>query len=476
MARSGETDQAARPHRDAGQVKEEINRAFKSFIAVPTLVIAGFMVLAVGTYALDHAGADWAGPLGSFMERNVFGSSEATSALLGTIAGGIITVTSITFSLLLLALQQSAASMTHQVFDQFLRRKLNQFYFGFFIGVAIFALLILATVAPSYNPVYGATLALLLTIGALYVLLLLIYATITQMRPDVIIASIHDLTLLARERQLPLIRQTYRASQSLVERGHLVRTSENGFVVDFDVKVISAAIENATNKVEVECLVSVGAYVAYQDAIAVINVEHEDDEPAVAGAVRRAFSLERSRKLDGDPAYGIEQLETIAWTSISTSKQNPSPGLLVIHNLRELLARWSEATDDDSSDEERLPVVYPDNVMGRLMGAFESLAVVASESMQHQVYAEIVQSIATMYDRLPAAQQSRAKDVILRTIPALGDHVLTRELDNALNALVQTLEKAGRWDTASTLQVARHGLAETIGKLNSRATRVPSQG
>ncbi len=93
---------------------------------------------------------------------------------MGTVATEVITITSITFSLLLLALQQSAGSLSHQVFDQFLQWRLNQLYFGFVIGMAFYALIILATVDPPFNPFLGATLALILASVALYVLLLLI--------------------------------------------------------------------------------------------------------------------------------------------------------------------------------------------------------------------------------------------------------------------------------------------------------------
>jgi uncharacterized membrane protein len=94
--------------------------------------------------------------------------------------------------LLLVALQQSAASLTHEVFDQFLRRRINQFYFGFFVGLALFALVTLATVTESFNPVFGATLAFLLTIMALYLLIVLLYTTVNQMRPAVIIEAIRN--------------------------------------------------------------------------------------------------------------------------------------------------------------------------------------------------------------------------------------------------------------------------------------------
>ncbi len=148
-------------------IRKTLRLIFSSFLAIPTVVIAAFMLLALGSSMLEQADLATLRPFRSFMQDHVFGNTQATSNLLGTIAGGIITVTSITFSLLLLAMQQSAASMTAQVFDQFLQRRLNQLYFGFFVGIALYALPVLATVDPPFNPVLGASLALLLTIVAL---------------------------------------------------------------------------------------------------------------------------------------------------------------------------------------------------------------------------------------------------------------------------------------------------------------------
>ncbi len=180
-------------------VRETVRRAFSSFLAVPTALIVAFVLLALITYWLDQGKVSWLNGVRAFMEKHVFGDAEATGNLLGTIAGGVITITSITFSLLLLALQQAAGSLTHQVVDQFLRRRLNQIYFGFFTGLAFYALLTLATVDPPFNPVFGASVALLLTFFAFYILLPLIYSTISQMRPTQIIRVIHDHTLRAHQ-------------------------------------------------------------------------------------------------------------------------------------------------------------------------------------------------------------------------------------------------------------------------------------
>ena len=115
-----------------GQVLETIRRAFVEFLTIPTVVIVGFLALAVIMFVLDEARIVREGQASNAMWGGLFSDPQATRDFLGVIAASIITVTSITLSLLLIAVQQGAASLTSLVFDQFLRRRTNQLYFGFF--------------------------------------------------------------------------------------------------------------------------------------------------------------------------------------------------------------------------------------------------------------------------------------------------------------------------------------------------------
>jgi hypothetical protein len=193
---------------------QAVRRAFVEFLAIPTAVIAGFILLAIITYLIDEArmqddlGAkppEWSG---------LFSDAQATREFISVIAGSIITVTSITLSLLLIAVQQGASSLTSNVYDQFLRRRTNQFYFGFFIGLALYSLIVLASINPLHHPTVAVAAAGLLTAAALYALILLVYTTIDEMRTVVILRSIHDHTLSARQAQLDLLRRTRREPRS----------------------------------------------------------------------------------------------------------------------------------------------------------------------------------------------------------------------------------------------------------------------
>ncbi len=117
---------------------------------------------------------------------------------------------------------------------------------------------------------------------------------------------------------------------------------------------------------------------------------------------------------------------------------------------------------------------YTDNVAETLLDALSSMAVVSTESMQHQNFTEVMQVFAIMFERLPAEQQGRAEDHVLRLLSTLGDEPLSAELDRALGRLIGALTLAGHLDCARAVQVARDQLAGTVGQLNSRSTRAQS--
>jgi len=456
-----------------GGVQDTLNairHAFAEFLCVPTCIITGFLLLAAGTYLLDSSQARWLAPTRDVLETYMFADAEGTTSLLSTVAGGLFTVTSITVTLLLIALQQAASALTHQVYDQFLRRRHNQFYFGFFVGLTLYALITLATSGP-INPAFGGAVTIALTALALYMLLVLFYTTIDQMRPVVIIAAIHDHALRARKVQMGLLRKTRRASNCAAPLSVPVHAIKNGFVTRIDVDTIATVIARAEADAEVVLKVSVGTYIAFGEVLAETKCHSHADADAIGKVVHDAIRRERQRDITLDPLDGIDELETIAWTTISTAQSDPDPGQLTIFILRDLLARWSDERDEEPGAG-KLPIVYADNVFARLMSAFESLAVSCAESMQHQNLAEILRTFDLTFDRLPEPQQRRAEDLLLRTLTALGDHVLTADLDAALVGLIATLKRAGRAKTAGAIETAHDRLARSIGKLASRSTRV----
>lgn len=447
-----------------------VRRALSEFLLLPSIIIILFLCLAGFSSFLDQERIASLRPVRHFLQTHIFANADATSNLLGAIVSGTISVTTLTTTLLLVIVQQSAGSMTAQVFDQFLRRKTNQFYLGFFVGLALYAMIILATVNKPFNPVWGGTIAFCLTALALYFLVLLMYTTINQMRPAEIVNAIYYRVLAARERQLKALSFTTPIHTTSTDKSSVLVCEKGGYIIDIDTQFLAHFVTDNCPNSKVILHHCVGDYVAFGEELAVV-VNGQDHELALKQAIHKSIRFDIQRDIDFDAAYGITQIDTIAWTSASTAHSNPAPGVLcvnVLHNVLGALSTEKERPKEKGSE----VILYSDNVFEALMGGFENLLVVSSESMQHQVFVGIVNTLTAKMDRFPAEQQKRMEDVLLLSLSVMGDHVLTRTLDQALSAASQKLRTLGFDSTAQAVDEAHRHLKESIGKLNSRSTRV----
>ena len=442
-----------------------VRRAFSEFLTVPLAMLFAAIVFAAFTLYLDRADVTWLAVGRQYLSLHLFQTAQGTASLLGTLLSGMLTLISITFSVLLLAVQQTASTLSNQVYDQFLRRRFNQVYFGYSVGLAVYTLLVLAAVGRTFNPVYSASCLVVLSIGGLVLLILLIYGAVYQMRPEVIIQAMHDHTLRARERQQTLIRRTLRETRSPYKKKAEVTAEQDGFLADVNIDTLQDA---GSGKIEIEIVVPIGTYAACGDLLAVIRAASPDAARSVVPAVRQALRLEHDRDLSRDPAWGIVELENIAWTTASSAKSTPEPPRLVINALRDLLTRWSEQKCARGA-EFPLPIVYHDNVERQALDALATIAIGAKESLQNVVMIEALRAFGLLYER--GEEKLQVTKFIRYIIPALRSLVLTPRLEETLHWLYTRLYRSGETQLASEINDTMQYLSNRVGHVSNERTR-----
>jgi uncharacterized membrane protein len=247
-------------------------------------------------------------------------------------------------------------------------------------------------------------------------------------------------------------------------------------VTEIDLDTIADHLEREHGSVEIISKVVMGGYVSYSDVIAAVRAPGVETARRVADRLGEAFIVEQQPQLDDDPSFGLRQLEMIAWAEGSTAKQNPETGLMVGRALRDLLSRWTLGADEIDVEGEPVALVYEDSILRDGLDVLESLAVVSSESLQHQNFAEVLNTLRAIYPRLPSELQERVDDLLQRVVSAMGDHVLTRDLEQAINGLSEVLRVARHDEAAGMLEEAGEALGASVGELGSRATRVKAAG
>ncbi len=111
-----------------------------SYYFIPALMGLGALILAVITSQIDrNLGTDHKQYLGWFSSN----SPEGARAILSTIAGSMITVAGVTFSMTMVAVTSASAQFGPRLIGNFMRDKANQFTLGTFTSTFVYCLLIM---------------------------------------------------------------------------------------------------------------------------------------------------------------------------------------------------------------------------------------------------------------------------------------------------------------------------------------------
>lgn len=340
--------------------------------------------------------------------------ASGATAFVGVVAASLMTITSITFTVLLTAVQQTSNFLGAVVFDQYLRRRANQVYVGYFVGATAFSFIVLACAGSGSPPVIGAFVALVLTAGCLVALLLLTGT-----------------------------RKTRRTAPDAAAR--VVTAETGGYVVDIDPRALAAVARSAGPDVEVFLPCLLGTYVASGESLASIAGVAADDDRFDADA-RIAVTLDDSRRVEVDSGYSIDQLHTIAWTG--TCGQSPLIASAAIHQLRDLLGQWAaaeEQTLDTSENEgEPLPVVSTDGAIKQVLHGFGTLIVASVQTRQVDTTALLLSSFTQAVPRLGSDEHRVALTAALdAAIPTMRQQADSSALEEAITELVDVLVANG---------------------------------
>ena len=175
-----------------------------NFWFVPSLMIAGSIVLAVVLIQADTTGS------GQWQARwpRLFGASAAGArGMLSTIAGSMMTVVGVTFSMVLVTLALASSQYTSRILRNFMRDRATQIVLGAFAGIFTYCLIVLRTIRGSdeggFVPSLAVAFGVVLAIGGISTLIFFIHHIASSIQASSIIASVADETLAAVNRLFP---------------------------------------------------------------------------------------------------------------------------------------------------------------------------------------------------------------------------------------------------------------------------------
>lgn len=309
-----------------------------SFWLIPALVVLACGLLAIAMVEVDaRLPADFYAAL-----PRLFGAgAEGSRAMLSAIATSTMTVAGVVFSINIVALSLATAQYSPHVLQSFIRDRTNQAVLGIFLGIYTYCLMVLRTVRggdESFVPGTSIVVAIALALAGVAFLIFFIHHVSTSIQVSHIIAQIADETRRVIERIYPEGSATAEEASSPDESEDGIEVLQRrppGYVTHIDYDAL-ATIAGACGGV-LRVPVAVGDFLLTGEAIAVLHGAKPRDE-SWCERVRSAFAIGRTRNIDQDVAFGLQQLVDVASKALSSSSNDTTTALHALEHLTALLS------------------------------------------------------------------------------------------------------------------------------------------
>lgn len=313
---------------------------------IPTLLTASAIALSFALGALDRSG--WGETLAS--QGWLYAIDPPGARLtLSTIAGSMITVTSLVFSLTILALTVAAQQLGPRLLRSFVRDRVTQVVLGVFLSTFVFSLLVLRTVRDTggedFVPYCSLTVAMVLAVGSFGALIFFIHHIAVTIQADAVIANVtaelHG--VLAKTFPKPAEGSARgdpepdaAAARAAIRDGGIpVRAGKSGYIqiIDHD-----GLVQTAAERDLVIGLPARSGHFVIADSTVALVASAEAVDSKLGEAVRGCILIGDRRTPAQDPEFLFANLVEIAVRALSPGVNDNYTATASIDRLCEVLA------------------------------------------------------------------------------------------------------------------------------------------
>lgn len=273
----------------------------------------------------------------------IFGAGvDGSRAMLSAIAGSMITIAGLTFSLTLVAMAQASSQYTSRILRNFMRDRSNQFVLGYFVGVFSFCLIVLRTIHGTedekFIPALAILFALLLAIASVGVLIFFVHhiaisiqaASVTSNAARAAIESVRHLF------PKPIGEEAGRPEEERFEKEidraewQPILSPETGYIqyVNSEGLINFAAEQGGVLRMER----GIGEFIVRGSPLASFNGEAAFDAEAQE-KFDGLYVISQYRTIDQDAGFGIRQLVDIALKALSPGVNDTTTAIVCIDYL-----------------------------------------------------------------------------------------------------------------------------------------------
>ncbi len=391
-------------------------------------MVVVFAALGIGLVELDGA-IDLDGAAFVFA-----GDGDAARTVLSVIAGSLITVAGLTFSITMVALQLTSSQFSPRVLRTFFADRITQVTIGTYVGTFTYALLVLRSVGTfgdaGFVPRLSVTFATLLGIAAVVLLIVFLQHVSQMIQVSHIMGAVANDTL---ERLDALYPERFgepapdHDDQLSDESPGRVRPRRPGYVQRVALESLVQQLAGEADRIVVR--VCPGDFAGLETTLAEVWPAEAADR--CCREIRDAIPVRRERDLAEDVDFGLRQLADTAMKALSPGINDPATAVTCIRYLGTILAQLAARALPAATrrfPEQHLTVVV------RRRGFEEYLDVISQVSRyaggDGWVVGELLDALATVTTTAAnsgAAPRTQAVLGVARTVAAQG----AREAGNA---------------------------------------------
>jgi uncharacterized membrane protein len=273
------------------------------------------------------------------------GGVEGSRQVLGTIAGSLITVIGVVFSVTIVALQLASSQFTPRILRNFMADRVNQVVLGAFISTFTYTLLVLRVIRSEaeddqqFVPHLAVAVAIVLALVSIGCLIYFVHHVARSIQVSVVLSRVaaqalaHVDRLFPEEVGMPDDVPEEELEQHVGDR-RIVPAVTEGYLQAVDSKTLFDVGEQ--QRVLIRMAVPIGAFVVNGQALAEFRSNKPADEDAVQH-IRAAFIVGEGRTPEQDLEYCIIEIADIAVKALSPGINDPTTALHCIDRLTQIL-------------------------------------------------------------------------------------------------------------------------------------------
>jgi len=403
------------------------------------------------------------------------GGAETARSVLSSIAGSLITATSLTFSLTVVALQLASSQASPRVLRLFARDRQVHATLAMFLGTFAYSITVLRSVrastddAPEFVPRVAVTVGFVLTLVSVIMLVFFLAHLAAQLRVETMLKDIHAET----NRTIDLVGDGNQAARACAAptgtpaRTRTITAASSGFITSRDhAALVHFAAEHdivikETRRVGENVVAGTPLALWWPDGRGSVAAQPGGtadgdrepgavDAPDVAEAVRGAYTIAYERTAAQDIDFGVQQIVDIGVRALSPGINDPTTAVNALGHLSAIITRTVQMP--------ALPAALAD--------ADGNVRVV---TVRHS-------SADTIHDALSPIRHygAGAPTVVTRFLQLIGDLGYTcsdREVHAALHQQLTALAQQLRalTDDPAAVEQMLAAVAETAAELTARA-------